>query len=440
MARIKNSCHIFIFGQSERNEDLFSFPSVPRKYLSILILFLTVGLLAPLGAMGSQASLFISPSSKSYVVGQSFTVVLNLSADLAVNAVEGSLVYPTDKLEALSVSKAGSIVSLWVNEPVISKNSGSVYFAGVILNPGYKGSGAKILSVNFRVKSPGDASVTVANGSALANDGYGTQILSSISEGRYKLEPKIIAPEPPAPPLLAPVELPPPTVLKLSSPTHPDQDKWYANNSPRLEWVLPLGAEGTSFVLDNLPSTVPNTKSDGVLIFYKAEDLKSGIWYFHARVLKNNKWGETAHFRLKIDADPPEEFKIDFFDEEETFNLQPKIFFGAKDKLSGLDRYILKIDGGDDFVLLAEAGEKPFLLPKQPYGRVSLTVRAYDAAGNFFSASGSIKIVPRWVKLAGAVIESASFLIIVGLLTIISVVLLAVIIIFYFKRRKKNRR
>ena len=192
--------------------------------------------------------------------------------------------------------------------------------------------------------------------------------------------------------------------------------------------------------MDNLPSTVPNTKSDGVLIFYKAENLKSGIWYFHARVLKNNKWSETAHFRLKIDVDPPEEFKIDFFDEEETFNTKPKIFFGASDRLSGIDHYVLKIDDGDEFVLSASAGAKPFLLPKQPYGRVNLTIKAYDAAGNFFSASGSIKIVPRWVKLAGAVIESASFLIIVGLLTTISVVLLAVIIIFYFKRRKKNRR
>ena len=412
MASIKNKCRIFS-----------------------LVLFLTGGFLAPPRTLAAQASLFISPSAKSYVVGQTFTVSLNISADLAVNAVEGNLVYPTDKLEALSVSKAGSIISLWVNEPVMSKNFGNVYFAGVILNPGYKGRGAKILSVNFRVKAAGEALVTVANGSALANDGYGTQILSTISGGRYKLESKITAP-----PALAPIDLPSPAALQLFSPTHPDQDKWYANNSPRFGWVLPSGAEGISFVLDNLPSTVPNTKSDGVLIFYRAENLKSDIWYFHARVLKNNKWSETAHFRLKIDVDPPEEFKIDFFDEEETFNTKPKIFFGASDRLSGIDHYVLKIDDGDEFVLSASAGAKPFLLPKQPYGRVNLTIKAYDAAGNFFSASGSIKIVPRWVKLAGAVIESASFLIIVGLLTTISVVLLAVIIIFYFKRRKKNRR
>ena len=81
-----------------------------------------------------------------------------------------------------------------VNEPVISQNSGNVYFAGVILNPGYKGGGAKIFSVNFRVKASGDAFITVANGSVLANDGSGTQVLSSIFGGRYKLEPKIITP------------------------------------------------------------------------------------------------------------------------------------------------------------------------------------------------------------------------------------------------------
>lgn len=396
--------------------------------------------MAPLGALGAQASLFISPSAKSYVVGQTFTVALNLSADVAANAVEGSLVYPTDKLEALSVSKTNSLISLWVNEPVISQNSGNVYFAGVILNPGYKGSGAKILSVNFRVKAAGEAFVTVANGSALANDGYGTQILSSISGGRYKLEPKVIVPAPPTPSVAEPVELPPPAMLKLYSPTHPDQDKWYANNSPRLEWNLPAGTEGISLILDNSPMTIPNTKSDGVTIFYKTENLKSGIWYFHARILKNNKWSETAHFRLKIDVDPPEEFKMDFLDEEETFNTKPRIFFGAKDRLSGIDHYILKIDDGDEFVLPASVGEEPFLLPKQPYGKVNLTVKAYDAAGNFFSAGGSIKIVPQAVKAAGALFESTLFLIVVAILTLISVVLLAVIIIFYLRHRKRKRR
>ena len=410
-----------------------------KIYLLGGVLFLTAGLLAPLGASGAQASFFLAPSVKSYIVGQTFTITLNVSADVAVNAVEGSLVYPTDKLEALSVSKTNSIISLWVNEPVISQNSGNVYFAGVILNPGYKGSGAKIFSVNFRVKASGDAFITVANGSVLANDGAGTQVLSSIFGGRYKLEPRIITPAPPAPSVAEPVELPPPGMLKLSSPTHPDQDKWYADNNPRLEWVFPVGTDGISFVLDNSPSTTPNTKSEGVLIFYKAENIKSGIWYFHARVLKNNKWSETAHFQLKIDVDPPEEFKIDFFDEEETFNTKPKIFFGASDRLSGIDHYVLKIDDGDEFVLPASAGEKPFLLPKQPYGKVNLIVKAYDAAGNFFSASGSINIVPRWAKLAQTLFESALFLIIVSLLTITSVVLLAVVIIFYFKHRKRKR-
>ena len=411
-----------------------------KYYICSLLLFLAMGLLVPLGTMAAQASLFISPSAKSYVVGQTFTITLNVSADLAINAVEGNLVYPPDKLEALSVSKANSIISLWVNEPIISPNSGNVYFAGVILNPGYKGPGGKILSVNFRVKAPGDAYVTVAIGSSiLANDGAGTQVLSSISGGRYKLEPKVVAPAPSAPFAAEQVELPPPTVLKLFSTTHPDQDKWYSNNSPRMEWSLPSGTEGISFILDNSPNTIPNTKSDGVLIYYKAENLKSGIWYFHARVLKNNKWSETAHFRIKIDSDPPEEFKIDFFDEEETFNTKPKIFFRANDRLSGIDHYVLKIDDGDEFILSSAIGEKPFSLPKQPYGKLNLTVKAYDVAGNFFSASGSINIIPRWAKLARALFESVLFLIIVSLLTITSVVLLAVIIIFYFKHRKRKR-
>ena len=108
--------------------------------------------------------------------------------------------------------------------------------------------------------------------------------------------------------------------------------------------------------------------------------------------------------------------------------------------LSGINRYILKIDDSDEFVLPAVFGEKPFLLPKQPYGKLNLIVTAYDAAGNYFSASDSIKIVPQTVKVVGGLFESVFFLAFVVILTLISIILLAVIIIFYFKRRKKNRR
>ena len=112
---VKNNLRIMIY-------DL----GINKSVLSLIRVFLLSIILNSLfiipSAWGAQASLFVSPSVKSYIVGQTFTITLNVSADLAVNAVEGSLVYPTDKLEALSVSKTNSIIILCVNETLISKN------------------------------------------------------------------------------------------------------------------------------------------------------------------------------------------------------------------------------------------------------------------------------------------------------------------------------
>ena len=148
------------------------------------------------GADEGSALFFITPTSRSYVVGDVFTVTLNVSTDFPINAVEADLVYPADKLELVSFSKEDSIIDFWVNGPVVSRNSGDIYFAGVIPNPGYKGNGGSVLGLNFRVKSSGDAIISVSSGSVLANDSFGTQILSKVVGGRYRLELDVKIPEP----------------------------------------------------------------------------------------------------------------------------------------------------------------------------------------------------------------------------------------------------
>ena len=59
------------------------------------------------------ASLYLSPSSGSHAVNQSFSVGIYASSDEAMNASSGVLSFPTDKLQVVSVSKSGSIFSLF---------------------------------------------------------------------------------------------------------------------------------------------------------------------------------------------------------------------------------------------------------------------------------------------------------------------------------------
>ncbi|MDP3763801.1 MAG: hypothetical protein Q8Q92_04140, partial [bacterium] len=56
---------------------------------------------------------------------------------------------------------------------------------GVVPNPGYIGSSGTIITVNFRVTAPGDASVRVSSGSILANDGLGTNVLRTLGTSSF---------------------------------------------------------------------------------------------------------------------------------------------------------------------------------------------------------------------------------------------------------------
>lgn len=146
------------------------------------------------------ASITISPTSGSYVAGNNFTVTIQVSSiDQAMNAVQGVLLYPADKLSVVEFSKSGSIINLWVQEPFYNNGTGRLSFEGVALNPGFTGSAGRILRVTFRSKAEGTATLSFTNVSVLANDGSGTNILSSVGTGRYLIEARVEASRFPSP-------------------------------------------------------------------------------------------------------------------------------------------------------------------------------------------------------------------------------------------------
>lgn len=332
--------------------------------------------------VAEAASLYFSPSSGSYAVGSAVTASVYVSsADQAMNAASGVISFPQDKLEVTSLSKSGSIFSLWVQEPSFSNSAGTVNFEGIVLNPGFTGTSGKIITINFRVKAAGTALINFFSGSALANDGKGTNILASLGKAELSLggaTPKVSGlPSAPA----------------ISSPTHPDPNKWYANKNPKFEWTLPAGVNGVNVLADRASNTNPGIKSDGLMSTYTYKDVDEGVWYFHLRFRNANGWGETSHFRFQIDTASPEPFLIEFLDGKETVKSQPRVAFSTKDKLSGLAGYQMKIDKGDWFdPQILKTGS--YVLPHQAPGERQLLVRALDKAGNAQEAGDKFVILP----------------------------------------------
>lgn len=154
-----------------------------RSFLSLVMTALFAALFFSLPA--HAATLLLNPSTGSYAVGS--TIALEVLVDTegkTINAVSGTLLYPTESLRPASIRTTDSIVTLWIQQPALSKSDGSVSFEGLILNPGFSGKG-KVATINFEVIGPGASSVSFASGLTLANDGFGTNILTGLSPAQF---------------------------------------------------------------------------------------------------------------------------------------------------------------------------------------------------------------------------------------------------------------
>ncbi len=130
-----------------------------------------------------------------------------------INAAEATLNFSHDLLAVTSLSKSGSIFSLWTVEPAFS--GGSITFGGGAPSS-FSGSSGKLLTVNFKAKKQGEARVIFSGGRILAADGKGTDIFSGSSDASYKITaaaPPVI-PKPKAPVIPAP-EVPEVPIIEL---------------------------------------------------------------------------------------------------------------------------------------------------------------------------------------------------------------------------------
>ncbi len=133
-----------------------------------------------------SASLFFSPNAGTY--NKEFQVNIMISSpDQTTNSVSGSINFPTDKLEAVSISTAGSVADTWITPPTISNTDGVVSFEGLMTGTPFQGTSGKVLTVTFKPKSVGVAVVWFTEAAILANDKDGTNILTGAGSGTYTL-------------------------------------------------------------------------------------------------------------------------------------------------------------------------------------------------------------------------------------------------------------
>jgi hypothetical protein len=336
--------------------------------LSPLILFVLL-ILSPVRA-SAAAKFYISPASQSYKVGDKITAsVMVDTGGQAINAAEGTVTYSSDILEYQSVSTGGSVFTFWTQGP--TGGNTSVSFGGGLSHPGYNGSSGKVVTITWKAKTNGSATIAINGQKILANDGAGTNIYGGEKGATY---------------IIGLAATPKPGSPVVSSSTHPDQSKWYTSRTVNLAWAKSSNVTGYSYSLDQSPGTDPSSAAVDALA--KSYDLTGdGVWYFHIKGKIATGFTGNTHFKIQVDSIGPDKFTVTIENDGSATNPKPKVTFETKDSGSGIEKYEATLDGGAPFAI--KSGDT---LPKLKPGSHTISVKAFDKAGNVQEATVKFEV------------------------------------------------
>ena len=333
----------------------------------------------PAPAQASGATLSLSPSSSLVALNGTVMVTVNVSSSQALNSASGIINYPNSVLTADSVSTSGSIFSFWTSQPAAGTGS-SIIFGGGLPTPGFAGNG-KIFSITFKAISTGSATISLTGGQVLANDGAGTSIFGGASGATITVSPagssssstvnKVVT----APALVG---------LTVSSSTHPKQSDWYKTKDAVLNWNKP--SDITSFGYTLASSGNATKTGSGAATTANFTNLSDGVWTF-TLTGQSVKQTRTTSYKIQIDATAPDAFTIKVTQTGST-DPRPTIDFGATDSTSGIDHYVVTVDGQNSKQVTDTSLKLDLLLP----GHHQVSVVAFDKAGNSTASNIDLQV------------------------------------------------
>ncbi|MBU0546772.1 hypothetical protein KJ735_01190 [Patescibacteria group bacterium] len=405
-----------------------------KVFIILTILIISFGVASIAKAEG--ASLYLSPQTETSFLGSTFNVSIFVNTGgKDVNTVKVNLKFNPKKLQIANPTTGKSFIAVWISQPTFSNIEGTATFQGGVPSPGINTSSGLVSTITFRAIQPGEAIISILDSSqVLLDDGKGTNILSSEGGGVYK------------------IVIPPPKGPKVFSSTHPDQNKWYNNNSLALSWEKEEGVTDFSYSIDDSFYGVPDNVSEGDHTSVSFTNLKDGILYFHIKAKKGDTWGGITNYILLIDTISPADFSLSF---EPTLispiitTSEPIVFFTTTDSISGLDHYELKLI---DLAKTTQRKDTGFFIEVSPphqlaslvAGEYEVIVRAFDRAMNWQDSSERIEVVPIekiFYITKGGIIFWTFFFSWRQLILFFSFLIIAILVIvfFWYKRQKSFR-
>ena len=137
--------------------------------------FLLLGLVLIFPLSLSAAEIRIVSPQEEIKTNEEFVVHVLLDSDESVNAVEGRIVYPTDKLEVKEIRDGNSVINFWIEKPQTDRTTrGTIVFSGITPG-GFSGSNNTLFSLVFEATQTGNAEIEIQGSQVLLNDGEGSK-------------------------------------------------------------------------------------------------------------------------------------------------------------------------------------------------------------------------------------------------------------------------
>ncbi len=243
------------------------------------------------------ASLYFSPSSGTYAIGKPFTISVYVSSTAqAMNAVSGKITFPKNLLQVSSLSQVESIINFWVQQPSFSNTNETIDLEGAVFDPGYRGSGGKIIDIVFSPKAQGTVNLRMASGSILANDGLGTNILEGLGSASYNITGAPIT----TTTTKAPEKGKIPKAPLIYSSTHPNPSEWYSETTAEFSWDLTSDITEVRLSISKSSGATPTISYAPPIKSKSVTNLGDGIWYFNVQLKNQYGWGEISRFRVQV--------------------------------------------------------------------------------------------------------------------------------------------
>lgn len=350
--------------------------------------------------ISEAATIYALPEYDTLNIGQEFFVDIKINTEEDfINAVQTTVTFPAH-IEITNSDKHNSVFNFWVEDPNISENKDKITFVGGTAK-GVSGKSLQVLRIKCKSVGTGAGIVEMTESVITANDGRGTNVLSSIENASITVGVNVKMPE--TSEIVEEVVIVPqviereavlakdlPSLPELKVPLYPDPELWYSHQGETIVlWDVPDDITKVALSVDDNPNSEPETSEEGLYTGKNIGSLEEGTHYVHVQFKNNKGWGEVAHYKISIDTVSPSPFEIEISSFAST-NPSPEITFRSEDSLSGYSHALVFIDTNERIPVEGTS----LVIPVQELGSHSLIVRVFDYAGNSVEDDINYEILP----------------------------------------------